>query len=339
MHPKFAPSPVRESKTLSWKSVYMRIFIALTLAMLVDQSFAALLDSRLTTCRKGEHGAINNAIEAQPEIIILGSSRADHHFDDRRLTAAWGVRTFNAGVEGMGIPYSRVIQEQIFTKVHPKLVIVDVIQFEEDMDCLHLLDPWYPRSRVLKGLLANTTELKANGTANGPSEDWGNRLLMASGTYRFAGKSLEILKGARLPADPFGFHPLANDHHHHPGLKKKPKTMPWLIPQLDSLVQEARAAGCQVILIFSPVYLTGFRYGQEYCDVVINPTREYADQKGLPFFVFDIKNHPELADETLYFDETHLNARGATIFTDLVAKKLRPFLPKAVETPEKQVGK
>ena len=51
-------------------------------------------------------------------------------------------------------PSARVAFEQIAAEHKPRLVVIDVIAFAEDMEHVHALDPWYPRSPVLRALTA-----------------------------------------------------------------------------------------------------------------------------------------------------------------------------------------
>ncbi len=65
--------------------------------------------------------------DAREEIIILGASRASHHYDCRRIEAATGLSCFNGGRDNMPIQYAAAVLNIVYEHAHPKTVILDVI--------------------------------------------------------------------------------------------------------------------------------------------------------------------------------------------------------------------
>ena len=75
----------------------------------------------------GFYGNINNSIKATSDILILGSSRALHHYNAESISQETGMSCYNAGTGGYGLflDYA-VLSEKIHQKNIPKMVILDV---------------------------------------------------------------------------------------------------------------------------------------------------------------------------------------------------------------------
>lgn len=318
MSPDF--SPARFSAALR------RLGAALLLFALANLVLALVLDAARYRAGAGEPGVINNARREKPEILILGSSRAKHHFDDKQLTRILGIKTFNAGYGGQTVPFARVVLEQLARVHHPKLIIVDVAVFGDDFDRAHALDPWYFDSPILRGFPPPGSN-PDTGTA-----DWKSAAIMHLPAYRFAGQFFETIKNGRArPADS-GFEPLAYKKRPLLPPREKPvnKSYPWLVPQLEALLAEVRAIDARLILTYAPMKSDAQRLS------VIQPTAQFAQKHGIPFVEFTEQAYPEFIPDALYEDGAHLTGEGAAIFTRKVANIIADNLPESLQKTRPQ---
>ena len=60
------------------------------------------------------------------DILVLGSSRAHHHYDSPFLSDTLGLDVYNAGYNGNGVVLAYGILEMAIKNYKPKLVIFDV---------------------------------------------------------------------------------------------------------------------------------------------------------------------------------------------------------------------
>ena len=77
--------------------------------------------------RGGDTRQFNDlAMRAEHEILILGSSRAHHHYDSPFLSDTLGIDVYNGGIDGNGVVLAYGILEMVLNRYKPKLVVFDV---------------------------------------------------------------------------------------------------------------------------------------------------------------------------------------------------------------------
>ena len=60
------------------------------------------------------------------DVLILGPSTANHHYDCKILEDSLGMTCYNAGRDGQNIVYSDMVLEGFLTRCTPKIVILDI---------------------------------------------------------------------------------------------------------------------------------------------------------------------------------------------------------------------
>lgn len=299
-----------ERLPVSFRAFCTRFALVVVCFAVANVLLGLSLDFARDRCVKGETGVIVNARRVAPEVLVLGSSRAKYHYDDALLSKELGVKVFNAGDEGKGLPFSRVVYEQVAAVHVPRLVVVDVMLCDEDMERVHTLDPWYDRSVVLRSMPSSDGEPAAT--------DWKTPLLMKLPAYRYSGEAFKMIKGACSRGADTGFAGL--DGAGPPGGPGKSPVSGWFVAQLDALVKECRARGSAVVLCFSPAA------DDRLESPVVVPARDYARRSGFVFIKFDAAFSPVFADTKLYRDAIHLNREGAEIFTGVLSRELKKLL-------------
>lgn len=301
------PTPFQASRSpKTFRSVFKRAGLALALFAAVNFAAWPILDAARRRDGTRESGVINTARRLEPDVLILGTSRAKHHYDDALLSKLWGRRVYNAGYQAQGMPFARIVYEQVSRRYVPKLVVIDAYTLSSDMDYVHDLDPWYFDSPILRSL-----------------DDTGKeRCLMCLSLYRFAGHANRVISGAFKTGSEYGVDLIPADR---PMDRFEPKglvkTPPYFIPQLASLVAEIQASGAKVVLCFSPCH-------SRNSDVPIAaPARQYAKEAGIPFLDFSDPAYAEFNDEKYFRDCGHMNATGARHFTEAFAAEARKYLP------------
>lgn len=63
---------------------------------------------------------------AQPDILVFGSSRAQHHYSSEIISKELGLSIYNAGRDGQFLPYYCATQDVILERKIPKIIILDV---------------------------------------------------------------------------------------------------------------------------------------------------------------------------------------------------------------------
>lgn len=68
----------------------------------------------------------NALMEAKTDLLILGSSRANHHYDTKILSDSLGLDCYNGGIDGHGMPMSYCIFKSVIERKKPKIVVLDI---------------------------------------------------------------------------------------------------------------------------------------------------------------------------------------------------------------------
>ncbi len=249
-----------------------------------------------------------------PEILVLGSSRASHHYVSSIMTDSLHLSTYNGGIDGQGVPVAYGILKGVNQRVMPKIIVFEISpKFDIYEGHAPALDYFYPYLYVdgIKTLVNSFDVLES--------------IKLKSNAYRFNSKLLRLIPNIVLdrknPSNFYGYEPLymtldpgslKPDKFQGMGVRKvSPVKEKWL----RALIEEADAAGCKIIFAISPIY--GGRDIHEYDDE-ISIIQEY----GKP--VLNYLNDERFINDASYFqDKTHMNNSGAIEYTKCVVKDLK----------------
>jgi len=307
----------------------LALFVALLVA--ADQVVGRGLDALYRRCTTGETGGlINDVLRRQVDVLVLGSSRAQHHVVPRILKRKLGLSAYNAGLDGQDLLYA-VMLFDVWTAKHgaPKLVLLQV-------------DPWsfrrsateLQRADIFAPFVSRSAEVRAVLALRGRYEP----LKLLSYSYRFNGKVLAILKNALVrPNDAFdGYEGIPGAMTSGADVPASEDAMelatrgqpPWdrKLALFGQLAAYCRQNGTRLILFHSPRYSTDaprLRAWDEELAALLKgyPDVDYIDGETQFARAFTGKSE-------LFHDATHLNARGAELFTSLLAGEVAARLKK-----------
>jgi hypothetical protein len=300
-----APEQVNVPTTWAALRRKLAIFVlALSLADLAAGSLLRWIHPRVHTGQVV--GYPNAALHAGADVLIFGPSTAVHHYDDQLLTELLGVRVFNAGSDGRGLPYARGLLAMIGQIHPPKLVVVDICYFGDEWATARILAPFYGRNPTVDQILVNG--------------DWRNWVKLHSLSYRFNGAPLAMLVNLDRPYPKWGFEGLGGSLLPNSPLDDAPRDAPglgsWFEVEIERLVQTARAQGARVLFVESPVW------GRRLAPEVIEQYRRVSEREHVPFFRATVTDRAELDHAELFRDARHLNRTGARVFSGLLAPEL-----------------
>lgn len=244
--------------------------------------------------------------ESNEDIIIMGSSRASHHYVPQILADSLGMSCFNVGQDGNGIILQYGRWKMISERYAPKVLIYDVtlgfdLQENDNMAYVDRLKPFCDDSEV-KNYVSDIF----------PIERW----KLYSQMYRYNYKFLEMLADCAKSKDDklCGYIPLHGQIRKEvaegaSNAKVKPIEFDETkLQYLECLAQECQARNTQLIFVVSP-YFKGGSYNEES----FSPISELAAKYGLSFYYL---NDSEFTDDpNLFKDSYHLNDEGAKAFT------------------------
>lgn len=251
---------------------------------------------------------------ADADIMVFGSSRAQHHYDPEAFTES-SQSFYNTGKDGQGIFYSWAVLKSIIQRTNgKKIVVLDINPNEfsknqDSYDRLSELLPYYHENNEIKEIINLKSQFEKYKTV--------------SNLYRYNSKILTIVKDNLLPTDhnmQNGFEPIetSNQNFELSVVDDQEIIDSLEIEAFIGFLKDAKAASHEVYVFISPVYR---RYPNGMTSS-ISITEEICEKLDIPFFTYH-QDSLFLKSPFYFSDATHLNETGAKIYSDEVWNKIK----------------
>lgn len=241
------------------------------------------------------------------DILILGSSRAQHHYNPETLVKGTELTAYNGGLGGQPLAFSLVQLSETLGRYKPKTVILDVtpdFRYDHDSDPrLKILGPYFRTDTLVKSILLD----------NGSKFE---RLKFTSYVYPYNGMLADLVLA-------FFYVPTVNENGYipspggtiDPGWQLSENEPPYNgIPEkqrqyLTKIADLCKNGNVDLWIVISPLYNT--TNGEKEISLEIEA---FAKANGIKHLNFT----QAMTDYRLFKDHLHLTARGAEIFTSMV---------------------
>lgn len=253
-----------------------------------------------------------NKVDA--DIVIIGSSRAQSHYDTRVFRDSIpNMSVFNCGGDGQKFWYCDIVTNCILDRYNPKLIIWDFLldDLKPYNENLSLLYPYYKENDYIRSRLLEREPLLKY-------QLWLN-------TYRYNGSGSRIITASRLPKD-FGKDRLGYSGH-------KPLTTismvfddlhfettspaPDKVESLERTIKKAKDKGIPVVLTISPVV------NRIVGNSTTIETLKRICKKYDIIFIDDSQLEGFVGESNKGYDSSHLNSDAAAEFTRTLISQLR----------------
>ena len=258
------------------------------------------------------------ANQANEDIIILGSSRATHHYVPQIIEDSLGLTCYNCGEEGNGIVLAFGRFKMLTNRFKPKLVIYELTPGydygtkDPNTKYLGYLRPYYDKDGIKKVFDDFDDEFSC--------------LKMKSKMYQNTAKLLPYLVDNIIYRDNMkGYAPLygkINNITKDKSTDKNIKIDTLKLSYLEQLILEAREQNIQIVFMISP------KYGSDSELFNYEPAITLCEKYNVPYYNYI--NYKEIVENADYFqDFNHMNNQGATVYTQMIIKEiLKPYLYK-----------
>lgn len=231
------------------------------------------------------------------DVLILGPSTARHNYNTIMMQDSLQMEVYNAGLDGRDIVYCSTALQEFVKRCNLKLVILDVTaaQFDDISSSRMKLTRYY------YGLNESITDFFNNDT------DWQQVLKMKIALYRYNTCLTDIIRIALKDYNTTGFEPLqgeAVDPHKY--LIEDFVLDSTEYKYLNKLISFCKNNNIRLLLVRSPQYGDRVTFGKWLSDYSNKNSIELVEENKNPYYY----EHPDL-----FKDETHLNGKGADLFT------------------------
>lgn len=291
------------------KKIAFRVLLLLLLLIIVDNLFGICF-SFLKKNAKG--GSTENceyiANKCKEDIIVLGSSRATHHYNPYIISDSLGRSCYNCGEEGNGIILAYGRYKLLTSRYKPQLVIYeltpeyDYLEYEPNVKYLGYLRPYSNNSDIRSLLL----------TFGGKYEKY----LLISNMYRNTSRLLaNVLDNITCRPNNQGYSPLYKTMTVSTGSSS---IMELPIDSLklkcfEQLLKDSKIDSVSLVVVVSPIYEDHIT--NESYDIAKRICNEY----DIPFY--DFRNMDGITNDASFFqDKRHMNIHGADKYTSSIIK-------------------
>ena len=305
-----------KSKKFVWKIVIIIFFL-----ILIDKGLGVILQHYYFKISHGEQGRTTYAIDSCiSNTIILGSSRAAHHYVSQVISGILNTTCYNAGKDKQRLIYCQAMLEMLYRRYSPKLIILDLnpTAFEKNengLDELSVLLPYYSTHPEIRYIVNKRNRF-----------EWAKTF---SDLYCFNSLPLKILfnnlSNQRDGNDTSGYVPLVI---HKEIIPEKPDSLPASYPIDSSIVNCFKAIvkitkdhHSRLIVVVSPIYyllpenLKTMGIAKSVC---ANEKIVFLDYSQSPKFL----TH----GQEMFLDLGHLNDSSAYLFSELLSRDLKHLI-------------
>jgi hypothetical protein len=287
----------------------------------IDWAVGSWNEQMYHKAKYGFHHRVIYSIEKSDEdILILGSSRACHHYVSQMIQDSVGMSCYNAGYDGMSIYYHyALLASRLQRGKSPKLVILDVIPKDVRIVntgaatleyALNALAPYFGMNNEIDSLF------EING--------WKELLKMKSKSFRFNSKLVQTIKCDYIPTQDFnGYEPLFDVLNESDATDNEDvdleqgKIDSTKIRYITKFIELCKTNNIKLMIYYSPYY----RYkGSSEIEVV----KHLSNECGIPFY--DYADDQRFQHREFFKDIDHLNDNGARVFTNVVIANISSLI-------------
>lgn len=299
------------------KKYLLKIVLFFGIVAVVDSEFGKTCEWLQLHAKGGQMKCITQAALVQEsDIIIMGSSRANHHYVSSVLADSLGVSVYNAGVDGNGIVLASGLYAMMTSRYTPKVVIYDVepafdinVYSEDGNNTRYLgsLRPYFANEKV-RDIITRVDPVE--------------RYKDISSMFRYNSKIFDLIKDQFVVGGfvEDGFVPVQGTMTKEPEIKtdgKPSQTDEMKLEFLDEFVAELSNSDTRLIVVASP------KYGAVTSEV-FEPVKEICNRYGVEFW--DCYSAPEFQKLEYFKEQMHLNEAGAKYYSAILAQRLKNIL-------------
>ena len=273
---------------------------------------------------KSKYGILRRQIycltESQDELMILGSSRAAHHYVPQIFEDSLGMSCYNAGSDGMCIYYHYgILASRIQRGCPPKMIILEVIgtDVEVSQSATFSLDAALDRYAPHYGEFAEIDSMFA---MNG----WKEKVKLLSKTYKYNSKLVQTIKCNYIPwPEDRGYEALngvmkISEGEQAPDVLAPSSVEPNIeerkLVYLQKFIDDCKHNNIELVMCYSPYY-------NQATPASICLIQEIAEKNDIMFLNYC--DEVNFQKPEYFQDASHLNDTGAKEYSKEITRKLK----------------
>lgn len=250
------------------------------------------------------------------EVVVVGSSKALHHYVSQMLEDSLDMTVYNCGQDGCFFLYQNCIINMILDRYSPKVILWDIqpgsfVGEDHSLEYqnIRFLSPYYPDNAWAENYIN--------------SESSKMRYRMISRMFAYNSKILNYVFPivTHCSTTEKGYIPLATKGYNYPEMvkeeEKEGEVNKDYLALLDKTMKRCKEKGVELRMYISPVYSQKSALTKsaesEIGNVAKRNSVSFTNVHSDDYFMHNA---------TLFKDASHLNDKGASIFTEEVICKI-----------------
>jgi hypothetical protein len=293
---------------------FWKVIIFIASLIIADRVIGLAMNYAIHKQRNGKFYEFRYKLtQAKPAIAILGSSRANHHYNIGLIEQSTHENSMNYGQDGTSVFTHYIVLKTLLRRYKPKLVVLDIKPGDFDqMQNFNEVASLYP---IIDEIAIDGDDLEMISAYE--------KLKLYCQCYKYNNEVLEIIGGMYgKTVDTLaitGFSPLAvknvvldNGVVNDSGINSN------ICRYFTRIIALCKLHNVKLIVCTSPCYR------RVVFDRTIAVAEALCKKNGIDYINY-LNNKLLPFDASMFKDEFHLNAKGADIFTKDFIGRLPPF--------------
>lgn len=250
--------------------------------------------------------------QCEDDILILGSSKAAHHYVPQIISDSIGLSCYNCGQEGNGIVAAYARYKMVTARKKPKMVIYEITPRYD-----YLEDNGY--DSYLGAIRQYTDNIDVRQTYFAFSDRL-ERLRLLSNMYCNNSRLISVLRDCvKATPNRLGYEPLYGKislSQRKPDYNNTKSLDSLKYEYMEKLIQSVKDDGVKLVFVISPMFETSNISGD------YTAAHDLSEKYGVPL-INNIECIAISGNVELFQDYTHLNNTGAMEYSKIVAHQLK----------------
>lgn len=292
--------------------ILVRIVITSILLILADLVVGTWSEWMYYSSKYGIfHRQIYCIKESDDELLIMGSSRADHQYVSSIFSDSLCMSTYNAGSEGMCIYYQyAILGSYVERRSFPKMVILDV----QDLDVIKSLGMTFTLEAALDRLAPHYGEYNVIDELF-DLQGWKEKIKMQSKTYRYNSKLVQTIKCNYIPShEDRGYEAVAgnlpDDIKFENTIYDNGEIELEKVNYFIKFIELCKKNNIKLLVVYSPIYMNSATASMKFI-------KKICEKRGVDFW--DYSNDPYMIKHEYFRDTQHLNDNGAHVWSSYLS--------------------
>lgn len=294
------------------KTAKQALKIALSIVYILAVIF--VVDSAFGVFMRGPgkpHDKLNYMIDGVDcDILIVGSSRAFRHYDAKMMSDSLGIKVYNAGYDGVNSAFIYPVLESMLRNHRPRMIIYETLPWE------FFSSKANQYVGLLKSMYGHTDEISIQLDNNG----YNKYNVLQSNLIKYNSPLVGLFSLQSTYNDPYGFEPVYKEggHLEEEQIEEELVEHNQLVyDNFTKIIRLAENFNIPIIAVFSPCY--------SRADSAPTKAERIITSFKIPFINNFCLRFGEQPEE--YFrDVTHLNDKGARLYTRHFIGQIKPYL-------------